>query len=131
MNSRDRVFAALERREPDRVPILEWSIDPKVRDAIYPECSYFDFLERIGMDGVSLGYEHTMSGQNGDVQPGYKFKDKWGVTRVYTGEAITYPIEGIIASEEDLKSYIPPDPEDPDVLGPFPEIVQMFSGLTT
>ena len=128
MNSRDRVFAALERREPDRVPMLEWSIDPKVRDAIYPECSYFDFLERIGMDGVSLGYEHTMSGQNGDVQPGYKFKDKWGVTRVYTGEAIAYPIEGIIASEEDLKSYIPPDPEDPDVLGPFPELVQRFKG---
>ena len=91
MNSRDLIFVSLERREPDRVPMLEWSIDPKVRNAIYPGCSYFDFLEKIGMDGVTLGYEHTLSGHDGDVQPGYKFKDKWGVTRVYTGEAIAYP----------------------------------------
>ena len=128
MNSRDRVFAALERKEPDRVPMLEWSIDSKVMDAIYPECSYFDFLDKIGMDAVSLGFEYTLSGHQRNVQPGYKFKDKWGVTRIYTGEAIAYPIEGIIESEEDLKSYIPPDPEDPDVLGPFPDLVQRFKG---
>ncbi len=80
MNSRDLIFVSLERREPDRVPMLEWSIDPKVRNAIYPGCSYFDFLEKIGMDGVTLGYEHTLSGHDGDIQPGYKFKDKWGNT---------------------------------------------------
>jgi len=128
MNSRQRIFAALERKEPDRVPMLEWSIDSKVIDAIHPGCSYFDFLDKIGMDAVSLGYEHTLSGHQRDVQPGYKFQDKWGVTRVYTGEAIAYPIEGIIDSEKDLKSYTPPDPEDPDVLGPFPDLVQRFKG---
>lgn len=128
VNSRDRVFAALERREPDQVPLLEWSIDSKVIEAIYPECSYFDFMDKIGMDGVTLGYEHTLSGHGGDAQPGQKFRDKWGVTRVYTGEAISYPIEGPIKTEDDLKSYVPPDPDDPDVLGSFPELVQRFKG---
>jgi uroporphyrinogen decarboxylase len=128
MNSRERVFTALERREPDRVPILEWSIDSKVIDAIYPGCSYFDFLERIGMDAVSLGFEHTLSGHDEDAYLGYQFKDKWGVTRVYTGEAIAYPIEGIINSEEDLKFYNPPDPKDPDLLSSFSELVQRFKG---
>jgi hypothetical protein len=98
MNSRERVFTALERKVPDRVPILEWSIDSKVIDAIYPQRSYLDFLEIIGMDGVALGFEHTMSGHHGDAQSGYQFKDKWGVPRVYTGEAVAYPIEGIIKS---------------------------------
>jgi len=128
MNSQERVFAALERRKPDRVPLLEWSIDSKVINAIFPQCPYLDFLEKIGMDAVSMGFEHTMSGQQGDVQPGYKFKDKWGVTRIYTGEAIAYPIEGIIESEEDLKSYNPPDPDDPNALGFFPELVERFKG---
>jgi len=82
MNSRDRVFAALERREPDRVPLLEWSIDPKVIEAIYPGYSYFDFVGKIGMDGVTLGYKYTLSGHTGNVQSGQKFKDKWRVPRV-------------------------------------------------
>lgn len=78
-------------------------------DAISPGCSYFDFLDKIGMDGVTLGYEHTLSGHTGDAQSGQKFKDKWGATRVYTGEAISYPVEGPIKNEDDLKSYVPPD----------------------
>jgi uroporphyrinogen decarboxylase len=128
MNSRERIFTALERKEPDRVPILEWSIDSNVMDVIYPECSYFDFLDRIGMDAVSLGFGHTLSGQKDDPRPGYQFKDKWGVTRVYTGEAIAYPIEGIINSEADLKSFNPPDPKDPELFRTFSELVQRFKG---
>ncbi len=52
MNSRERVFTALERKTPDRVPMLEWSIDSKVIEAISPGCAYFDFLDQIGLDGV-------------------------------------------------------------------------------
>ena len=114
MNSKNRIFTALERKEPDSVPLLEWSIDSHVIDAIYPGASYFDFLEWIALDAVMLGYMTSLSGQPKDVQKEYKFKDKWGVTRVYTGEAIAYPIEGVINSEEDLKSYIPPDPNAPN-----------------
>jgi len=129
MNSRDRIFAALERKEPDRIPIMEWSIDLKVINAIYQGCSYFDFLERIGMDGVSLGYSHTLSGHTGVVKPGQKFKDKWGVVRVYTGEAISYPLEGPIKTEEDLKRYKPPDPNDSNIInGPFFELLKRYKG---
>lgn len=126
MDSKNRIFTALERKEPDCVPLLEWSVDSRVINAIYPGASYFDFLERIDLDAVMLGYMTSLSGQNKDVQKGHKFKDKWGVTRVYTGEAIAYPIEGVIHSEEDLKSYMPPDPDAADALGLFPELVKKF-----
>lgn len=128
MDSRNRIFSALERKEPDRVPSLEWSIDSRVIDAIYPGGSYFDFLEWIDLDAVMLGYMTSLSGQPKNVRKEYKFKDKWGVTRIYTGEAIAYPIEGVIHSEEDLKSYIPPDPNAQDALGLFPELVKKFKG---
>jgi len=128
MNSRDRIFTALERKEPDRVPMLEWSIDLKVINAILPGCSYLDFLERIEMDGVSLGYSHTLSGQTEDVKSGQKFRDKWGVVRVHTGEAISYPVESPIKTEQDLKIYNPPDPDDPELFKSFYELIKRFKG---
>jgi len=128
MNSKERIFAALERKEPDRVPMLEWSIDQKVIEALSPGSTYFDFLAKIGMDGVSLGYGHTFSGHDGEVKSQTTFKDKWGVIRVWTGEAISYPLEGPIKNEEDLNSYVPPDPNAPDALGNFHQLVQRFKG---
>ena len=59
MTSRDRVFAALERREPDRVPMLEWSVSPVVREAILPGRSYFGFLDEIDLDAVMLGFGYA------------------------------------------------------------------------
>jgi len=128
MNSKERIFAALERKEPDRVPLLEWSIDQKVIETLSPGSTYFDFLDKIGMDGVSLGYGHTFSGHDGEVKFQTTFQDKWGVARVWTGEAISYPLKGPIKSEEDLRSYAPPDPNAPDALGNFPQLVQRFKG---
>lgn len=126
MNSRERIFAALERREPDQVPWLEWSIDSKVIEALSPGSSYFDFLNSIGLDAVSLGYGHTFSGPMSDDKTKRTFKDKWGVIRVDTGEDIAYPIEGPIKNEDDLKTYVPPDPNDPNLLGHFPDLVKRF-----
>lgn len=36
MSSRERVFAVLEGRIPDRVPIMELSVDPKVFGSLFP-----------------------------------------------------------------------------------------------
>ena len=45
MNSRERVFAALQGKIPDRVPIMEMLIDPKVINSICPGMSYEDFID--------------------------------------------------------------------------------------
>lgn len=45
MNSLERVFTALRRQEPDRVPICEMFINEKVRHSICAGCTYFEFIE--------------------------------------------------------------------------------------
>ena len=52
LTSKERVFTALSRKEPDRVPILEWFIHPKIIDSILPGGSYEDFIEKIDLDGA-------------------------------------------------------------------------------
>ncbi len=45
MTSAERVFAALEGGTPDRAPVAEMFIDPKVIDTICPGMGYDDFVE--------------------------------------------------------------------------------------
>ena len=56
MNSSERVKAALRRQKPDRVPILEFVMDPKVAAAAAPGCrDVADCMDRLGLDGVACG----------------------------------------------------------------------------
>ena len=127
MTSKERVFAALERREPDRVPMLEWSVAAKVHDRLLPGGSYYDFIEWIGYDAVAPRFGHYYS-QGVDWVDEEKriFVDSWGVRRVDTGEDIPYPIEGPIKQPADLDSYPPPDPHADGVLAPLLEMVARF-----
>jgi len=54
MNSRERVIAALERRQPDRVPFFECVIDERVMQALLPDCDYFQFSDWLGLDNASM-----------------------------------------------------------------------------
>ena len=55
MNGYERILAALQLREPDQVPIMEWAIDPKVVEGLCPGCNYFDLVEEMNLDGVAVG----------------------------------------------------------------------------
>ena len=56
MNSRDRVLTALRRQQPDRVPVIEFVIDPKVARAAVPACvDVADCMDKLNMDTVSCG----------------------------------------------------------------------------
>jgi len=129
MNSRDRVFAALERRQPDQVPLVEWVIDEKVMQALLPGCDYFQFNDWIGLDNASLN-RSTWSREGVEFIDEEKklFKDKWGIIRGVGPESSPYPVEGPIKSPEDLKHYSPPDPEADDVIAGIPELVARFKG---
>lgn len=129
MNSRERIIAALERRQPDRVPYFECVVDEGVMDALLPGCDYYQFNEWFEMDNVGQN-RSSWSRDNVDYIDKEKglFRDKWGVIRAFGPESTPAPIEGPIKRPEDLKKYTPPDPTADDVLGQIPEIVQRYKG---
>jgi uroporphyrinogen decarboxylase len=129
MNSYERVIAALERRQPDRVPYLESVIDLRLMQSLLPGCDYYAFNEWIGIDSVG---QNRSSWSRDNVEYVDKaqglFRDKWGVIRAFGPESTPAPVRGPIQRPEDLKTYTPPDPESPDVLGNLPEVVARYKG---
>ena len=129
MTSLERVIAALERRQPDRVPYFECVIDQRVMQALLPGCDYFQFNDWLGLDNAG---QNRSSWSRDNVEYIDKarglFRDKWGVIRAFGPESTPAPIEGPIKRPEDLKTYTPPDPEADDVLGGIPEVVARYKG---
>lgn len=129
MNSRERVIAALERRQADRIPLVEWVIAEEVMDALLPGKGYYEFNDWIGLDNASLN-RSSWDRENVQFVDEEKelFRDHWGIIRALGPESSPYPVEGPIKAPEDLDSYEPPDPEAPDVLGKIPEVVARYEG---
>lgn len=129
MNSLERVQAALERKQPDRVPFFECVIDGGVMDSLLPGCDYYQFNDWIGLDNASLN-RSSWSRDNVDFIDEEKgiFRDKWGVIRAFGPESTPAPLEGPIKRPEDLKTYRPPDPHADDVLGHLPEVIERYKG---
>jgi len=129
MNSLERVTAALERRQPDRVPFFECVIDERVMQALLADCDYFQFSDWIGLDNASMN-RSSWSRDNVEMidEELGTFRDKWGVIRAFGPESTPVPIEGPLKEHDDLKRYTPPDPNADDVLGHLPEVVEHFKG---
>ena len=129
MNSYERVIATLEHRQPDRVPYVESVIDLKLMQSLLPGCDYYQFNDWLGMDSVGQN-RSSWSRDNVEYVDKEKglFRDKWGVIRAFGPESTPAPVEGPIKRPEDLKTYTPPDPEAPDVLGNIPEVVARYKG---
>ncbi len=124
MNSAERVFAALKRQVPDRVPIIEFVIDEKVRRALFPDkWEIGEFSEAIGLDAVGTGLH--FKGHNETEKTYY---DEWGVFYHKSVEAVAHPVKGPIESKDDLLKWSPPDPDAPWRLGNLPALVQRYKG---
>jgi len=125
MNSYQRAMTAVERKEPDRVPIVEWAISRKVIKALSPAAKdQTDIEEMLDLDGVSAVAQYDKVCENADGS----YIDEWGVTYKPTAEEIDHPIRGPIRTMDDLKKYVPPDPDAPQRLGKLPELVARFKG---
>jgi uroporphyrinogen decarboxylase len=123
MNSYERFMTALERREPDRVPICEFAVNPAVYRKICPEAqSQTDFEVAMDFDAVCVGCKFEKVQQN----PDGSYVDEWGVLYGPSEEVQDHPIEAPIRTREDLDSYTPPDPDAPHRLGVLPELVKRF-----
>ena len=125
MTSRERVLTALRRDEPDRVPVVELLIDPKVAKGAVPESSdVADCMDRLDMDAVSCGVafspvEHREDGS---------WTDEWGVLYKPGAEVLAHPVKGPINSMTDLRNYQPPDPDADHRLGDLPDLVRRYKG---
>jgi uroporphyrinogen decarboxylase len=129
MSGRERILAALERREPDVLPLLELGIDPKVMGAIHPGLGFLEFMERIDLDAMGTNFSYDLKTSTEVIDPQRRIiRDKWGVVRQFTTELISIPVEGPIRSETDLKTYTPPDPDAEGALGILPEVIARFKG---
>ena len=124
MTSFERVQTALNRGEPDRVPVLEFVVDSKVAQAIYPSGKDIgDLTEFLDLDGVGCGARFSRRSTSSD-----RYIDEWGVTYMVSEEAVDHPIRGPIATMDDLRAYTPPDPDAPDRMGDLPKYVRRFKG---
>ena len=105
----ERIFRALERKEPDRVPHFENMIDPKIMNKILPGASYEEFIEHMDWDALvhdDQCREEVLDESRRIV------RDEWGTVKRYTQEIVPIRVEVPIKSEKDLESYQPPDPDE-------------------
>jgi uroporphyrinogen decarboxylase len=125
MNSPQRVDVAMRRGQPDRVPIVEFVIDPKVAEAAVPGCvDTSDCKDRLGMDSVGCGVRFDPVETYDDGA----WVDEWGVTYRQNPEVVAHPVRGPIETMADLRRYQPPDPDAPHRLGELPDVVRRYKG---
>ena len=131
MTPYERVMAAFRREEPDRVPIFEFMIDPKVIDPILPGGSYPDLVEALDIDCVftptpSRLYNLRLVETLSDGTP--IFQSDWGERRAATVEMVTVPVHHPIKTHADWEAYQVPDPDKPERLANLRSLVERFKG---
>ncbi|MCK5156835.1 MAG: hypothetical protein KAQ69_10410 [Spirochaetales bacterium] len=126
MNSYERVMAALQLKEPDRVPVIEFIIDPHVVKGVCPEASdQHDFCDIMGLDSVCTRTQYDKVIDNDDGT----YIDEWGVLyKTHELEVVSHPIKGPILTIDDVNNYEPPDPNAAHRLADLPQMVKRFKG---
>lgn len=127
LTNAERIFRALDLKEPDRVPHFESLINQKVRDAILPGATYEDFADFMDLDAVVVFDKVGWSYQTLDVEKKIT-RDQWGAIVGFTSEDLACPIEACIKSERDLDSYVPPDPDLPWRYEKLEALVKRYKG---
>ena len=105
MTGRERVITALQRKEPDRLPTMEWVLHPQVMQQMYGTTSDLEFVQQAGMDGVAVSLNYTK--QRIDSR---HIIDEWGITRV-TYDDYPNPVGFPIETMEDFEKLNVPDPD--------------------
>ena len=114
----------LEHGKPDRVPLMELWVDPKVVEAITPGETWNDLAVHLDMDVVTVP---TMVYEEDEVEwidrEAGLFRDKWGALQTRTEEAVPVPTApSIFETDEDVASYTPPDPRESPVIDKVREL---------
>ncbi len=123
MTSKERIVAALERREPDRLPTFEWKVSQPIIEAFCPGGTELDFVEAAGHDAVCCapGFEKL------EVIDENTFVDEFRITRRLTGPdrypvAVDHPITDL----ESFERYEPPPHDSPIRFIKIDEVLERF-----
>jgi len=128
MTNYERAAAALQHIVPDRVPIFELMIDPRVIEAACPGCCYGDFVEKYDIDIVMTGTPSSNYRTSVLDEKTGTFRDEWGVVRRFTEQTVPFPIQAPLQNDSDIESYIPPDPLDPLRFQQLQDLLKRFKG---
>jgi len=123
----ERIFRALERKEPDRVPHFENTVDRKIINAILSDASYEEFIEYMDWDALVSRDRSYLKEEVLSESPRI-VRDEWGAVKRYTQEIDAIPIEAPIKSEKDLESYQPPDPDEERRFEQIQQWVRRYKG---
>ena len=123
MNGRERVLTALQRGQPDRVPIMEIGVHPRVIGGIVPGGDLPALVEALDLDCICASPFYRRQNLEGQ-----HYRDEWGT--IYNDDPLIGhgPLDGPIHSAADLVRYTPPDPLAADRLGSLPDYVRRFKG---
>ena len=130
MNSLERVLTALNLEKPDRVPLLEWSVNPKVSKVLEPDLNSRQFMAKH-LDVITTFWssapesaDDITKNEDGTLE----YTDHWGIRRKDTGQDYPFPIGHPIQSPEDLADYTPPDPLEDQRLKRLRDVVDEYKG---
>ena len=124
MTSEERVLRVLQRKEPDRVPHFEWTIDKRVRTALAPECRTLnEFAVRMGLDAVLADPDFLKE----PAGPG-KWRSEWGYVLQESQEEHGIEVESPIHTMQDFERYTPPDPHAPGRYTSVEKTIRDFGG---
>jgi len=126
MNSYERVLTALNLGVPDRVPIFECAMAPKVIESILPGETLEDMVEKYNLDDIY--YRETYQYEPIDPQKKY-FRDEWGIVMMLGDDIMPSPVNSPLKNEEDLRKFCPPDPRAPHRLANLTSAVRRFKGV--
>lgn len=124
MNGYQRMMLALQRKEPDRVPVWELIVNAPIIRALYGDISYEDFVELEDLDGITVFEDQKVTWS----QDGRSYKDEWGIIWEIEPNGIAYPSSGPIKTESDLDRYVPPDPDADHHFASLRSAVKRFKG---
>lgn len=125
MNSYERVFAALNLEQPDRVPVFEGAIADNIVELLIPGGDYLDVVETYDLDAVYLREDYHY--EPIDIDKSY-YRDEWGIVMKLEGEAVHSPVQHPIKNEEDLEAFIPPSARAPNRLAKHKTAIKRFNG---
>ena len=124
MTSDERILRVLQRKEPDRVPHFEWSVDRRVRDEICPGCkNHTEFALRMGHDAIIVDPVFNKEKAGPD-----RWLSEWGYVTQDTSEEHGIEVESPIKTMADFERYKPPDPHAPSWFSAVEFAVQKFKG---
>jgi uroporphyrinogen decarboxylase len=126
MNSYERFLSALNGQMPDRVPIFELYIHPKIIDSLIPGADLPQFAREMELDAISSLWLTDGTIQEYSIDD-RTTRDEWGVTWRYGAEGRA-PVDGPIKSLKDARQYTYPDPTKPHRLEKLRQYIKLFKG---